>query len=65
MGGKCFGIKSKKVPKKIPHALKTDLQIDPVVLYSDSRYFKPKQQLFYNNLLLEEAPFTEIKSPEE
>jgi hypothetical protein len=63
MGGKCCGFERKKRAKYCPNPINTNLLADPMVLYSDSRYFKPKQQLYYNQLLLEEAPIKEIKVP--
>ncbi|OMJ95690.1 hypothetical protein SteCoe_942 [Stentor coeruleus] len=63
MGGKCCGSKIRKRSKSPPHQLNTDLLSEPLVIYSDSRYFKPRQQSYYNRLLLEEAPLLEISSP--
>jgi serine/threonine protein kinase len=63
MGGKCCGSKPEKRSKGPPGVLLTKLDPDPVVLYSDSRYFKPKQQSFYNNLLLDEPVLSEIRPP--
>lgn len=63
MGGKCCGLKAKKRSKKAPDQIKTNLQVDIHVVYSDSRYFKRKQQLFYNEALLEEMLPSEIKAP--
>ena len=65
MGGKCCGSKAKKNSKIRPSSLNTDLQIDTQVLYSDSRYFKLHQQLYYNKLLMEEYQIPEHKAPEE
>ena len=64
MGGNFCSLKTKKRTKKTPGEIKTDLYIDTDILYSDSRYFKASQQLFYNELLLSELPQADIKAPQ-
>jgi serine/threonine protein kinase len=55
MGGKCCGLNPRKHLKILPKLKTENNPIDTKVLYSDSHYFTPSQQSFYNQLLLEEA----------
>lgn len=65
MGGNCCSFKPKKPMRPIPRSINTNLEPDPVVLYSDSCYFKPRQQLYYNKLLIQKTPCVNIKPPED
>lgn len=63
MGVTICGSKSKNRPKSLPTLLSQNLPIDTTVPYSDSRYFKKHQILYYNRLLLLESIQEPLEPP--